>query len=110
MISVTPRRDSGGFWKALRLARMSQHPSEIEVDIDALEMTELRVLSALQTGQNPGAVSSVLKLVEQKWNLPPLTARDAAAATPLSALDLDGPPAFREPPSLPKPSLAWGSW
>jgi acyl-CoA dehydrogenase len=36
--------------------------SEIEVDIDALEMTELRVLSALQTGQNPGAVSSVLKL------------------------------------------------
>ena len=36
--------------------------SEIEVDIDALEMTELRVLSALQTGQNPGAVSSLLKL------------------------------------------------
>jgi acyl-CoA dehydrogenase len=36
--------------------------SEIDVDIDALEMTELRVLSALQTGQNPGAVSSVLKL------------------------------------------------
>src|SRR5918999_2836234 len=36
--------------------------SEIEVHIDALEMTELRVLSALQTGQNPGAVSSLLKL------------------------------------------------
>jgi acyl-CoA dehydrogenase len=36
--------------------------SEIEIDIDALEMTELRVLSALQTGQNPGAVSSALKL------------------------------------------------
>ena len=36
--------------------------SEIEVDIDTLEMTELRVLSALQTGQNPGAVSSLLKL------------------------------------------------
>ena len=36
--------------------------SEVEVDIDALEMTELRVLSALQAGQNPGAVSSVLKL------------------------------------------------
>ena len=36
--------------------------SEIEVDIDALEMTELRVLSAMQTGQNPGAVSSLLKL------------------------------------------------
>ncbi len=36
--------------------------SEIEIDIDALEMAELRVLSALQTGQNPGAVSSMLKL------------------------------------------------
>ncbi len=36
--------------------------SEIEIDIDALEMTELRVLSAMQTGQNPGAVSSLLKL------------------------------------------------
>lgn len=36
--------------------------SEIEIDIDTLEMTELRVLSALQTGQNPGAVSSLLKL------------------------------------------------
>jgi phospholipase C len=54
--------------------------------------------------------TSVLKLAEQKWNLPPLTARDAAAATPLSALDLTGPPAFLEPPALPKPSLAWGSW
>jgi acyl-CoA dehydrogenase len=30
-------------------------------DIDTLEMTELRVLSALQTGK-PGAVSSLLKL------------------------------------------------
>jgi acyl-CoA dehydrogenase len=36
--------------------------SEIEVDIDTLEMTELRVLSALQNGQNPGPVSSLLKL------------------------------------------------
>lgn len=54
--------------------------------------------------------TSVLKLVEEKWNLPPLTARDAAAVSPLSALDLTGPPAFLEPPSLPEPALAWGSW
>ena len=54
--------------------------------------------------------TSVLKLVEQKWNLPPLTARDAAATSPLSALDLTGPPAFLEPPSLPEPRLKWGSW
>lgn len=36
--------------------------SETEVDVDALEMTELRVLSAMQNGESPGAVSSMLKL------------------------------------------------
>jgi phospholipase C len=54
--------------------------------------------------------TSVLRLVEETWNLPPLTRRDAAAATPLAALDLDGPPAFLDPPELPAPSLPWGSW
>jgi phospholipase C len=54
--------------------------------------------------------TSVLKLVEEKWNLPPLTARDAAASTPLSALDLTGAPAFLTPPPLPEPRLKWGSW
>jgi phospholipase C len=54
--------------------------------------------------------TSVLRLVEEKWNLPPLTARDAAASTPLGALDLTGTPAFLTPPSLPEPRLKWGSW
>ena len=54
--------------------------------------------------------TSVLKLIEQKWNLPPLTARDAAADSPLDALDLTSPPAFAEPPKLPEPALRWGSW
>ena len=54
--------------------------------------------------------TSVLKLVEEKWNLPTLTARDAAAVSPLGALDLAGPPAFLDPPSLPEPSLKWGTW
>jgi phospholipase C len=54
--------------------------------------------------------TSVLKLVEEKWNLPALTARDAAARTPLGALDLTGDPAFLKPPSLPEPSLRWGTW
>ena len=39
--------------------------SSVEIDIDALEMTELRVMSSLQTGQNPGAVSSLMKL---RWS------------------------------------------
>jgi len=50
--------------------------------------------------------TSILKFVETKWNLPALTKRDAHAADLLDCLDLHGPPAFREPPSLPKPSLA----
>jgi phospholipase C len=54
--------------------------------------------------------TSVLKLVEEKWNLPALTARDAAAGTPLDAVDLTSAPAFLEPPSLPKPRLTWGTW
>jgi phospholipase C len=54
--------------------------------------------------------TSVLRLVEEKWNLPPLTARDAAASTPLDALDLDAPPAFLKPPELPRPAMPWGSW
>jgi phospholipase C len=54
--------------------------------------------------------TSVLRLVEDKWNLPALTARDAAAGTPLGALDLAGPPAFLQPPVLPDPSLHWGAW
>ena len=54
--------------------------------------------------------TSVLKLVEEKWNLPPLTARDAAATSPLAALNLTADPAFLDPPKLPEPSLPWGSW
>ena len=34
----------------------------VEVDLRALEATELRVMSTLSVGQNPGSVSSVLKL------------------------------------------------
>jgi phospholipase C len=54
--------------------------------------------------------TSVLKLVEEKWNLPALTRRDAAAASPIGALDLGAPPAFLQPPPLPEPSLKWGTW
>jgi phospholipase C len=52
--------------------------------------------------------TSVLKLIEQKWNLPPLTRRDAAARSPLDALDLDNPH-FAEPPILPAPAVVWNS-
>ncbi len=40
--------------------------SAVEIDVDALEATELRVMSTMQVGQNPGGlVSSMLKL---RWS------------------------------------------
>jgi phospholipase C len=54
--------------------------------------------------------TSILKLIEEKWNLPALTLRDAAATSPLGALDLTTSPAFLTPPQLPAPALVWGTW
>jgi phospholipase C len=51
--------------------------------------------------------TSVLKLIEEKWNLPSLTRRDAAATAPWDMLDFDSQPAFLEPPDLPAPARAW---
>ena len=47
--------------------------------------------------------TSILKLVETKWNLPALTFRDAAAGNLLDSIDLTGPPAFLTPPPLAAP-------
>jgi len=49
--------------------------------------------------------TSVLKLVETKWNLPALTYRDANADNLLDSLDLKSKPAFLDPPALPAPAL-----
>ncbi len=61
----------------------------------------------------PGHVShvvhdhtSILKLVETKWNLPALTYRDANAADLLDLVDLRSRPAFLDPPALPAPGIA----
>ena len=53
--------------------------------------------------------TSALRLIEDKWNLPSLTRRDAAATAPWEMLDLDGEPAFARPPVLPAPARphAW---
>jgi phospholipase C len=53
--------------------------------------------------------TSILKLIETKWNLPPLTRRDAHADNLLDSIDLSRPPAFAEPPSLPRPARGNGS-
>jgi len=44
--------------------------------------------------------TSILKLVETKWNLPALTRRDANADNLLDSVDLVNPPAFLAPPTL----------
>jgi phospholipase C len=52
--------------------------------------------------------TSILSLVEHKWNLPALSNRDAAADNLLDSLDLTGPPAFLTPPKLPAPKNTTG--
>lgn len=49
--------------------------------------------------------TSILKTLELKWNLPPLTRRDAAASDFLDTLDFEAVP-FAVPPELPDP-LGW---
>ena len=46
--------------------------------------------------------TSILAMVERKWNLPAMTHRDAAAADLSDFLDLDQP-AFAQPPTLAQP-------
>jgi phospholipase C len=46
-------------------------------------------------------LTSILKLVETRFNLPPLTARDAAADDMTEFFDFINPPAFLTPPPLP---------
>ena len=48
--------------------------------------------------------TSVLKLVETKWNLPALTYRDLHADNLLDSIDLTSPPAFLDPPTLAAPA------
>jgi phospholipase C len=53
--------------------------------------------------------TSILSLIEHKWNLPALTNRDGAADNLLDSLDLTAPPAFLTPPHLPAPKNATGT-
>ncbi len=50
--------------------------------------------------------TSILKLVEEKWNLPALTRRDANAVSPMASLDL-AHQHFATPPTLSESALRW---
>jgi phospholipase C len=52
--------------------------------------------------------TSILKLVETKWNLPAMTYRDANADNLLDSIDLHSPPAFLTPPTFPAPGNTTG--
>ncbi len=60
-------------------------------------------------GERPYDHTSILKLIELKWNLPSLTQRDATANAPLEALDFDVAH-FLQPPPLPPPAQPFTSW
>ena len=45
--------------------------------------------------------TSILKTVEEKWNLPALTRRDANANSLFDMMDFTSEPAFKVPPRLP---------
>lgn len=49
--------------------------------------------------------TSVLRLIETKWNLGAFTWRDANASNLLDCLDFDSPPAFLDPPVLARPGI-----
>jgi phospholipase C len=52
--------------------------------------------------------TSILRVIEHKWNLPGLTKRDAAANDPIDeAVDFESPPAFLDPPTLAAPAKLW---
>jgi phospholipase C len=53
--------------------------------------------------------TSILSLIEHKWNLSALTNRDGAADNLLDSLDFSGPPPFLEPPTLPAPKNNTGA-
>ena len=79
--------------------------------LQTLAVTDVRVPSVVVSPfARPDYVShvvhdhtSILKLLETKFNLPALTDRDGAADNLLDCLDLESAPAFATPPSLPAP-------
>ncbi|HEV7887204.1 MAG TPA: alkaline phosphatase family protein [Acidimicrobiales bacterium] len=89
-----------GFWK--KLEEVDDTPDR------AFDQLGFRVPAVVVSPYaRPGFVdntvydhTSVLKLIEEKWGLPPLTARDAAAVSPMAMLDFNSPPAFLTPPVL----------
>ena len=81
-----------------RRTRLGQALDALAVEAVAGDGEESQTGSSYTVGREPSELDALA------------AARDAAARTPLDALDLSGPPAFLEPPPLPEPGLRWGTW
>ena len=112
-VLIFNRDEWGGFFDTVPPPRVVA-PNNIDTDmiggqvllgcrVPTIVVSPFSVGSPATPRIDPGLYdhTSVLKLIEEKWNLPPLTRRDAAAVSPLGALDLTAPPAFLKPPLLP---------
>jgi phospholipase C len=102
--------DAKGLWRwLLDILGVRKRIENIDAGPTAYDRLGFRVPAVVVSPYaRPGYVSStvydhtsILKLIERKWNLPPLTRRDAFANDPLDMLDLSGAPAFLNPPPLP---------
>jgi phospholipase C len=97
----------------LRFTSLGKRIEQADAGPDSYDRLGFRVPAVVVSPYaKPGYVTdrvydhtSVLKLIERKWNLAPLTRRDAAANDFVDdVLDLGAPPAFLTPPSLPRPA------
>jgi phospholipase C len=106
------------FW-ALRILNLTKYGKEIDAadsgpttyDRLGFRVPAVIVSPYARTGFISNKVydhTSVLKLIERKWNLPALTKRDAWASDFVDeVLDFARPPAFLTPPNLPAPAKRW---
>jgi phospholipase C len=100
------------FLGLLRNSKLGQQLAEADAGPRSYERLGFRVPAVIVSPYaRPDYVTSqvydhtaILRLIQRKWSLPPLTRRDAAAADLLEVLDLDGPGAFMTPPVLPPPA------
>lgn len=109
--------EHGGYYDHVpppRAVKPDSIPPEIEVPPDqpgAFDRYGFRVPCVVASPYSkPDYVSnvvhdhtSILKLVETKWNLPAMTYRDANASNLLDMVDFGSLPAFLKPPRLPAP-------